>query len=99
MMQVMGIWATLTALMAGLTVTLAALPLALASCVLLLGMSLCVMMLAHGFGLLAMTTAAFSLAMLWSCVTQSRSLILRQAAHLALTEKRALLGLPPLDGG
>lgn len=93
LMQVMGIWATLTALMAGLTVTLAALPLALASCVLLLGMSLCVMMLAHGFGLLAMTTAAFSLAMLWSCVTQSRSLILRQAAHLALTEKRALLGL------
>lgn len=91
--EVLGIWATITALMAGLAVTLAALPLVLVACVAILGLGLVIMMALHGLGLFAVAATGFSTAMLWCCLTQSDMLVQRLATHLILEEKRALLGL------
>ena len=96
--DILAIWMTLTALIAGLAVTLAALPLALAACAAVLGLGLIVMMLIQGLGLLAVAAAGFSTAMLWCCITQSDAVLQRLALHLTLHEKRALLNLLMRDG-
>lgn len=91
--EAIGICAILTMLMTGLAVTWVALPLAFLGFVLFLGFSLSCMMLAQGIGLPAFATAAFSVIAVWSGVSQSRVLVAYQVAHLALREKRKLLGL------
>ena len=91
--SLIGIWTVLTALMAGMTVALSAVPMATAAFLTVTGTSLAAMMWYTGMPLISATAAAYSGALMLSCLANGRNFVMHRSVESELAEKDEVVSL------
>ena len=91
--ELMLLWATSTALMAGAAFSLSAIPLATSFYVMVMGTSIGVMTWLIGLPVVAIVAAGYTVGLVAACLIAGRSFVIHESAGLALAEKNEVVSL------